>query len=128
MAGYADKTFYEDVYHGTAIPADERETALERSRWAIDAAVGFAIKDLTDLSEFAQRQVKLASCAQADHEFLFGDMTGTLDIIGGYTIGDVSVSPGGAKTGRAAWADHYQLGPDALNFLYPTGLLDRRLR
>lgn len=128
MAGYADGEFYREEYHGSVIPPADLGAALDRARWAIDHAIGFAIKDLSDWSAFVQRQVKLASCAQADHDHQYGDMESVMGMIGGYSVGDVSVSPAGVKTGRAALAEHYQLSEGAIRFLAPTGLLDRRLR
>jgi hypothetical protein len=125
---YADGTFYNAVYKGTAIPAAEIAAALEKAAQSIDMATRYQIRELERWPDFTQNQIKLANCAEADHQYQFGEASDMLDIAGGYTIGDVSVSGGGSRSGKGAVADHYGLSKKAMLFLLPTGLLDRRLR
>jgi hypothetical protein len=86
------------------------------------------IRELERWPDFTQNQIKLANCAEADHQYQFGDAEDMLDMAGGYSIGDVSVSKGGSKSGKGAVAEHFSLSKKATMFLLPTGLLDRRLR
>lgn len=125
---YADKTFYEEVYGGTAIPAAEVAAALNTATHLIDQATRYRIRELGGWPEFTQRQIKMANCAEADHQYQFGDAEDMLSMTGSYTIGDVSVSKGGPRMGKSAVAEHYGLSKRAVLFLLPTGLLDRRLR
>ena len=125
---YADRTFYNAVYKGTAIPAADLTAALDNAAQTLNLATRNQIRELIRWPEFTQTQIKLANCAEADHQFQFGEASDMLDIAGGYTIGDVSVSGGGSRSGKGAVADHYGLSKKAMLFLLPTGLLDRRLR
>ncbi len=125
---YADGTFYNAVYKGTAIPAADLTAALEKAAQTIDMATRYQIRELERWPDFTQNQIKLANCAEADHQYQFGDAEDMLDMAGGYSIGDVSVSKGGSKSGKGAVAEHFSLSKKAMMFLLPTGLLDRRLR
>ena len=125
---YADGTFYNAVYKGTAIPAADLTAALEKAAQTLNLATRNQIRELIRWPEFTQNQIKLANCAEADHQYQFGDAEDMLDMAGGYSIGDVSVSKGGAKSGKGAVAEHFSLSKKAMMFLLPTGLLDRRLR
>lgn len=125
---YADRTFYDAVYKGTAIPAADLTAALDEAAQTLNLATRNQIQELIRWPEFTQTQIKLANCAEADHQYQFGEASDMLDIAGGYTIGDVSVSGGGSRSGKGAVADHYGLSKKAMLFLLPTGLLDRRLR
>ena len=125
---YADKTFYQTTYKGTAIPVADVEAALEKAAQSIDMATRYQIRELERWPDFTQNQIKMANCAEADHQHQFGDAEDMLDMAGGYSIGDVSVSKGGAKSGKGAVAEHFSLSKKAMMFLLPTGLLDRRLR
>lgn len=125
---YADGTFYNAVYKGTAIPAADLTAALEKAAQTIDMATRYQIRELERWPDFTQNQIKMANCAEADHQYQFGDAEDMLDMAGGYSIGDVSVSGGGSRSGKGAVADHYGLSKKAMLFLLPTGLLDRRLR
>ena len=125
---YADKTFYEQVYKGSAIPTAEIAAALEKAAQSIDMATRYQIRELERWPDFTQNQIKMANCAEADHQYQFGDAEDMLDMAGGYSIGDVSVSKGGSKSGKGAVAEHFSLSKKAMMFLLSTGLLDRRLR
>lgn len=125
---YADRTFYNAVYKGTAIPAADLTAALDNAAQTLNLATRNQIRELIRWPEFTQTQIKLANCAEADHQYQFGEASDMLDIAGGYAIGDVSVSGGGSRSGKGAVADHYGLSKKAMLFLLPTGLLDRRLR
>jgi len=125
---YADGTFYNAVYRGTAIPAADLTAALDKAAQTLNLATRNQIRELIRWPEFTQTQIKMANCAEADHQYQFGDAEDMLDMAGGYTIGDVSVSGGGSRSGKGAVADHYGLSKKAMLFLLPTGLLDRRLR
>lgn len=125
---YADGTFYNAVYKGTAIPAADLTAALDKAAQTLNLATRNQIRELIRWPEFTQRQIKMANCAEADHQYQFGDAEDMLSMTGGYSIGDVSVSKGGPRTGKGAVAEHYGLSKRAVLFLLPTGLLDRRLR
>jgi hypothetical protein len=124
---YCDAEYYKDTYGGQAIPDDDLEKALADASRAIDCATMYRIGELDDWSAFTQAQVKLATCAQADHAYKYGELESVSSAIGGYSIGDVSVT-GKADGGKSALEQHYKLCEAAIRLLMPTGLLDRRLR
>lgn len=135
MAAYCDEAFYSDEYKGTAIPAEALEQALTHASFKVDQATYYRIGELTDWPAFSQRQIKLACCAQAESDYQTDDereLDRFLGSVGGYTIGDVSVSGNGGGSGSKADASpleqHYGLSDAAIRFLIPTGLLDRRVR
>lgn len=121
IEGYCDEMFYANVYKGTAIMAETFPETLLHASLSIAGACMYRIGDLSEHPEFTQKQVKLATCAQADYEHQYG----TLDVIGSYSIGDVSVSSNAQKD---ALENHYKICKSAISYLMPTGLLDRRLR
>ncbi len=126
---YCDAEYYKDTYGGQAIPDDdlELEKALADASRAIDNATMYRIGELDDWPAFTQAQVKLATCAQADHAYKYGELESVSSAIGGYSIGDVSVA-GKADSGKSALEQHYKVCEGAISLLMPTGLLDRRLR
>lgn len=133
MAAYCDEAFYATEYKGTAIPAEALEQALQHATFRVDQATSYRIENIENWPEFTQRQIKLACCAQADSDYQTDEekeLSRFLDSVGGYSIGDVSVSGGGG--GKKADANplerHYGLSDAAIRFLMPTGLLDRRVR
>lgn len=103
-------------YHGEHIPADEFDRYAARASEAVDAATGGRIAragGIAALPEFAQAQVKLACCAQAEYLYLQG-ADAALDGVatGGYQIGKTYMyansnsSAGGRLAGglcRKAW-------------------------
>lgn len=127
---YADKEFYENEYGGDLIPSAELDAMLTKSSHAIDRATYYRIGELDRFPPFTQRQVKLATCAEADAIKTIREETGVLAEIGSYSIGDVTVSAkSGADAAKASdgLTGHYQLSEEALGFLLPTGLLNRRI-
>ena len=124
---YCDAEYYKDTYGGQAIPDDDLEKALADASRAIDNATMYRIGELDDWPAFTQAQVKLATCAQADHAYKYGELESVLSAIDGYSIGDVSVA-GKADSGKSALEQHYKVCESAISLLMPTGLLDRRLR
>lgn len=135
MAAYCDAEFYSNEYKGTAIPAEALDQALTHASFKVDQATRYRIGELTEWPEFSQRQIKLACCAQAEADYRTEgeqELLRFLDTVGGYSIGDVSVSGkgggSGTETGGSSLEEHYGLTMKALQFLMPTGLLDRRLR
>lgn len=124
---YADSIFYIIDYGGTTIPAEPTsliESQLKAASRAIDSAVRYKIQDFSALTEFQQQQVKLATCAQADHTYQYGALSSMLGLMGGYSIGDVSIS-GKGETNESVEAAHYKICDAAVDFLMPTGLLFR---
>ncbi len=127
MSAYCDSGFYLDDYQGSVIPGAEVDTYLLHASRKIDQATSYRIGTFDEWPDFTQRQVKLAVCAQAEHDYQYGEIEGVTAALGGYSIGDVSVSMRSGGSGNAL-SSHYKLNEIALAFLMPTGLLDRRLR
>lgn len=125
---YADVEFYINEYKGTADPGQDLEGALEHASYAVDYAVDYRIGNLEDWPPFSQRQIKLACCAEANHSLNYGEIEEMTSILGGYSIGDVSINGSGGASGGGGVARHFRLCPEAFRFLLPTGLLDRRRR
>lgn len=89
--GYADVNFYKNTYHGTSIPDEDIQAMLDRASLDVDVITRRKINRLggfSQLSEFEQQQVRLATCSQAEHLYLKNSMKG----FSSYSIGDVSVS------------------------------------
>lgn len=116
-----------NTYRGSLISEEAFVTKVSKATRQIDNAARYKIGDLSLWPEFTQRQVKLAECAQADYNEKYGEMDEMLGAVGGYSIGDVSVS-GGDKQNKSALSKHYGICDEAISLLMPTGLLDRRLR
>lgn len=119
------KEFYEIEYGGGELENFER--TITKAEHAIDQAAGYRIKDINDWGDFAQRQIRLAICAQASHIETKSAFSGLGGEVSSYSIGDVSVNLGGASQDDAL-ESHYKITAEAISFLRPTGLLDRRLR
>ena len=127
MVAYCDSEFYLNDYKGLTMSAttDEIDKQLLHASRKVDRATSYRIVELESLPAFSQKQVKLAVCAQADHDYQYGDLEDVAAALGGYTIGDVSVS-GKGNSGGNDLAGHYKLAKAAIDYLIPTGLLDRR--
>lgn len=126
---YADESFYFDDYGGTTIPdapPELMERMLKQASRAVDRATLHRIQDFDKLTTFQREQVRMAVCAQADYNFKFGDLAAVLGLAGSYSIGDVSIS-GKSELGLSAEAQHYRLCDEAIDFLMPTDLLNRRV-
>lgn len=136
MAAYCDAVFYTEKYMGPAIPAESILQALMHGSFAVDQAVTEPIGTLTDWPEYSVQKIKLATCAMAAHWYKkkqIEEVTGgALSVLGGYSIGDVSVSaPNDSKPepgSEEAFLNEFGLTKEAYGFLLPTGLLDRRVR
>lgn len=128
MTAYCDEEFYKGEYRGTTIPNNKIPESLMRAGFSLDRATHSGIKNIDDWPEFSQRQIKMAVCAQADHEYQFGELESITSALGGYSIGDVSVSGKSQGGAERVLEQHYQLSKAAIRYLMPTGLLDRRLR
>ena len=125
MASYVDYAFYTDVYKGK-LTLDELD--LDKASRQVNHACYYRISSLEALTDFQAQQVKLATCAQANYDGTYGELAGYLDVVGGYSIGDVSVSGGGkGGAGSGSMASAYGLCEEAYQLLLPTGLLDRRV-
>lgn len=121
MSEYTDLTFYKGTYGGTVIPDADVPARLIRGSLAVDRATFFQIGTLTDQPTFAQNQIKLAACAQADYDYQYGELSQVVQAVGSYSIGDISVSPSqgaGSLTGSG-------ISGEAEAYLLPTGLLYR---
>lgn len=123
---YTDYSFYVDTYGGELIPESDFDSALSKAARSVNYACGYRIGDIAEQPEFTQRQIQLAVCAQADYAYQYGEISTFLSSVGGYSIGDVSVSGGAGNL--SAMARHYGISDEAIGLLMPTGLLDRRLR
>lgn len=91
--GYVTPEFYKGEYHGNSIPDDLLQSMLERASRDIDMLTRMKIHKFggfSQLSEFEQKQVQIATCCQADYLHL----KASLDGVSSYNIGDVSVSYG----------------------------------
>lgn len=127
---YADLAFYTDEFQGEAIDDTELTVLLERASRAIDRATYYRIGQVAwdEWPAFTQKQIKLACCAEAAALFDLEQGEGVLEIVGSYSIGDVSVSAKAEPDDPTrTLAEHYALSTEALGLLMPTGLLDRRV-
>lgn len=127
MESYANIDFYTTEYGGPEIPSDSLDRLLPKASWAIDRATQYKIQTLERMPQFTQRQVRLAACAEAAHLYSLEGDRGVLTELGGYSIGDVSVSISTEPKASDSLTEHYQLSDEAVGFLMPTGLLNRRL-
>lgn len=126
VESYCNSEFYDEVYKGKAITAEALDDALLHASLSIAGACMYRIGDISKWPEFTQNQIRLATCVQADHDHKYGDMEEQLEVVGGYSIGDVSVSSKSGK--KSSLEEHYKITRKAIQYLMPTGLLDRRLR
>ena len=120
MSAYADSTYYKNTYGGTAIPDAEITAYLLKASQAVDRAARFQIGDSSVWPAFTQDKIKMAVCAQADHEYQIGDVMSVLGSVGSYSVGDVSVAQ---KSDGASTVSG--LSETAEGYLMVTGLLYR---
>lgn len=116
--------FYLTEYGGTQLNNFER--SINQAEYAVESATDYRIGDIEDLPSFSKRQVMLAVCAQASHNDKRSELDGLDGLVGSYSIGDVSISLEGQEDDSLS--KHYGLCSEAVSFLMPTGLLDRRIR
>jgi len=117
--GYVDSTYYTTTYKGTQIPSDEVEFYLVKASDSIDqlTSLRIAARGFETLSAFQQRYIKMATCVQAEHLYNNEDILS--NNLGGYSVGDVSVS---LKEGI-----DLRYSRQALEYLLPTGFMYRGL-
>ena len=118
--GYVDKIYYTDTYKGTLIPVDEIESYLEKASDEVDQLTYFRVssRGFENLTIFQQAYIQKAVCAQAEHLYDYEDLIAAASL-GGYSVGDVSVSLDKAKG--------VKYSSNTLNYLLATGLTYRGL-
>ena len=117
---YVDKIYYTDTYKGTLIPEAEVVAYLEKASDNVDQLTYFRVssKGFENLTVFQQVYIQKAVCAQAEHLYDYEDLIAASSL-GGYSVGDVSVSLDKAKSMRYS--------NNTLNYLLATGLTYRGL-
>lgn len=113
---YIDYAYYTDVYKGVPIQdADTFSRLSERATDIINQLSCYTIKNLADLPEFAQEQVKKATAAQVEYFYYAGEISIHGDVFGNVKLGDFNYSGGTPSA----------ISPAVINYLRPTGLLYR---
>lgn len=125
---YADVDFYRTEFKGKSDDVTEIERCLHHASYKVDKAADYRIGDLESWPPFTIRQVKLATCAQAEHDAERGDLDALAGAVSGYTIGDVTLTGLKPENADDGILQHYGICRAAYDFLLPTGLLDRRRR
>lgn len=118
---YVDKSYYQDMFKGSAIPDEYLEKQLERASDHIDIMTYSRIqaKGFDSLTLFQQTRVKKAVCYHAEFIYQYGAY---LDIpLSGYSAGSVSLSF------QAAESRGIKTSQDVIDLLQSTGLTSRRL-
>lgn len=118
---YADETYYKSDYGGTVIPDADLPGALAKAAKLIDRATREQIGTLTDWNPYQQIRIKDANCAEAEFQYQYGETLAAVNALGGYSIGDVSVSA--PQSSEALGSSG--LCTEAEDILYRTGLLYR---
>lgn len=122
---YADVAYYDDVYQGTIIPADDREKYLKQASRHIDSLTYNRIvgRGFLNLTEYQREIIKEVCCTQAEFEYQNADIFDM--ILSGYSINGVSMNFG------ESWNVSIQKGiptrRDTYELLSQTGLCCRRL-
>lgn len=115
---YADKEFYRDDFMGYIVEDDEElNRLLKRASFVVDQVTNYKLKamDFETLDPFFQEQIKLATCAQAEH---FAK-SGGVDAVGYDDLTSVQV---GSFQYQTSDGGHF-ITQDVYSFLKPTGLL-----
>lgn len=123
---YATPEYYQNVYNGSMIPADQLVNALRQASRHIDSLTYNRIvgRGISSLTPFQQDVIREVVCQQADFEYENADEINT--ILQGYSINGVSAQFGSSwnvytEQGVAMKRDIYAL-------LCQTGLCCRGLR
>ena len=117
---YVDNTYYTDTYKGTLIPDAEVVAYLEKASDEVDQLTYFRVSSIgfENLTLFQQTSIQKAVCYQAEHLYDYEDLIAASSL-GGYSVGDVSVSLDKAKG--------MKYSSNTLNYLLATGLTYRGL-
>ena len=118
---YADETYYKSSYGGIVIPDADLPAALAKASRLIDLATREQIGTLTDWPPVQQVRIKNANCAEAEFQYQYGAVLEGLKALGGYSVGDVTVS----APSVSSVAGSSDLCTEAEELLYRTGLLYR---
>lgn len=118
--GYVDKIYYTDTYMGTLIPDAEVVSYLEKASDSVDQLTYYRVssKGFENLTAFQQKYIQKAVCTQAEHLYDYEDLIAAASL-GGYSVGDVSVSLDKTKG--------MKYSSNTLNYLLATGLTYRGL-
>lgn len=123
---YATSEFYTTTYGGSIIPEAELAKSLIRGQAAVERATGFKAQPYYDLlPPSSQYQLGMATCLMADYDYQFGEIATVTQSFGGYSIGDVSVSPSQSKSAPVL---DFGVTAEAYDHLVCTGLMYRGTR
>lgn len=119
---YVDYEYYSEVFKGK-LESSEIDKLLEEASDDVDKLSFGRIRHrgFENLTEFQQDRVKKAVCYQAEFINTYGGYISSP--LGGYSIGDVSLSFGEDNQG----ADGTVADKKTLSYLSQTGLSSRRL-
>ena len=123
---FIDAAYYEDEFKGNSIPESKFDRLAELASDVID---GLITVEMTDEEKQASVNVKKATAYQL--EFMYEH--GGVDSILGYSdvnitsesLGDYSVTTGGASASIAKTRDGIPVSPMALQYLRKDGLMCR---
>lgn len=111
---YADAAYYEEVFDGDTIPADDLDKCLKTASRHIDSLTYNRIvgRGISNLTEFQQDIIREVCCRQADFEYENSDIIET--VISSYSLNGASVQFGNTwnvivRNGVAMRRDTYQL-------------------
>lgn len=111
---------------GVEVNPNDLMPSVAKALENIDRATMNRTKDESTLTKFAQEQLKYAVYAEAGSLYRAEQRREAFGLAGGYSIGDVSVQAPKEEP-KSALESHYGLCDQAIAFLMPTGLLDRRI-
>lgn len=123
---YATYEFYTDIFGGSIIPEAESLTWLTKGQAAVERALQFKGQQYySSLPASSQYQLGMATCFMAEYLYQYGELAAVTQAVGGYSVGDVSVSPSQSKS-----APVLGLGvtAEAYDHLVRTGLMYRGTR
>lgn len=92
MSNYADITYYQNTYKGTAIPSDEIEKRLEEASLHIDSLTYNRIvgRGFENLTKFQKDIIQKVVCKLADFEYENEDLIKS--VLSSYSINGVAMS------------------------------------
>lgn len=123
--GYVEASYYDEVYGGSAIPAESLQQALRQASRHIDTLTFNRITDagFDGLTEFQKEIIREVVCRQADFEYENADMIDM--VLSQYSINGVSMSFG--NSWNVAVDNGVAIRRDVYAQLRQTGLCCRRL-
>jgi|SRR5690625_501681 len=122
---YVDEDYYNNEYMGEPIEQSDFPRFSKRASEVIDQLTNYRIKDLENMPEFIQTQIKKAVCSQIEFYQVNGGYA-ELDAgedLSNVSIGSFSYSSGRDSAGNTQNRQAKRVSPSALAYLKHTGLL-----